>query len=207
MKTYLAAWLAVLSGFLALALACGSSGSKAAATATMRGNGGGGDDDSAANDDVWTDPSTGLMWDLSAETAEFGCENLQAAIEYCIQSKKAGYSGWRAPTIDDLRTVIVACSPTETGGACDVTDSCNSATNCRNSACSGCGESGAAGAYSKNGNWQNVSCSSTTDADEPASFVWTVDFHDASIQYYGANGGTVLQLSCVRNSTATDVRK
>lgn len=54
------------------------------------------------------------------------------AITYC-----EGLGG-HLPTISELRTLIQNCSKTETGGSCNVTDSCLSYSECRNDNCSGC---------------------------------------------------------------------
>lgn len=40
------------------------------------------------------------------------------SINYCENLNEGGYSNWRLPNIDELRTLIQNCSGTESGGAC-----------------------------------------------------------------------------------------
>ncbi len=48
--------------------------------------------------------------------AESGCGNWR---------ESAFTSGWRLPTISELRKIIINCSLTQTGGSCHVTDTCS----------------------------------------------------------------------------------
>jgi hypothetical protein len=106
------------------------------------------DDDTTSDDDVWTDSSSGLMWQNGATvgTAWF---NMQSAEYYCTFLIWGGYGGWRVPDIDELRSLVRGCDGTETGGDCGVTDECESQS-CDNAACYGCsylGGPGPGGAY------------------------------------------------------------
>jgi len=94
------------------------------------------DNDSAAGCNTWTDSSSGLMWENGEEF--FGTWN--DAIEYCFELSCGGYDDWRMPTIDELRSLIVACAATETGGSCEVTDPGCTEYGCRNLDCAGCKE-------------------------------------------------------------------
>jgi len=51
---------------------------------------------------AWTDPATGLMW-----TKEDNSSNVdwQHATDYCRNLQLDGRSGWRLPTIDELRSI------------------------------------------------------------------------------------------------------
>ena len=61
------------------------------------------------------------------------------ANQYCENLKEGGSSDWRLPTISELRTLVMKCESTETGGTCRVTDQCLSESQCKNKACRGCG--------------------------------------------------------------------
>ncbi|MGD0295236.1 MAG: DUF1566 domain-containing protein [Terracidiphilus sp.] len=60
---------------------------------------------------VWTDPATGLMW--TRKDNGFALR-WQPAVEYCRNLQLGGYSNWRLPKIDELKTIYnpnagVAC--------------------------------------------------------------------------------------------------
>ena len=61
------------------------------------------------------------------------------ANQYCENLKEGGSSDWRLPTISELRTLVMKCGSTETGGTCMVTDQCLSEGQCKNKVCRGCG--------------------------------------------------------------------
>src|SRR5208283_4671390 len=71
------------------------------------------------------------------------------AVSYCTSLTWDGYSGWRLPTITELRSLIQGCAGTTTTGACNVTDNgLNDVYD--NSPCTGCASlsgPGPGGAY------------------------------------------------------------
>lgn len=50
----------------------------------------------------WPDPSTGLMW--AGRTPATGMI-WKEANDYCASLKLGGYSGWRLPTLDEIKTI------------------------------------------------------------------------------------------------------
>ena len=70
--------------------------------------------------------------------------NYFEAEDYCQSLSLAGHSDWRLPNLDELRTLIKGCDPTETGGVCEATQICEQGCdhdfcreNCRAN-CEGC---------------------------------------------------------------------
>ena len=64
--------------------------------------------------------ATGKYWSDSAHFRMTWDE----AKNYCENLKEGGFDGWKLPTIDDLRSLVQNCSDTVTGGACQMTDKC-----------------------------------------------------------------------------------
>lgn len=64
----------------------------------------------------WTDPATGFLW----QNPGSGWMDWDEAVAYC-----AGMgSGWRLPTVSELRTLFQNCPAVESSGACGFTDGC-----------------------------------------------------------------------------------
>lgn len=135
----------------------------------------GDDDDDEASGEVWTDPSSGLMW----QNGDDCCYEWDKAKGLCQNSNWGGYGDWRLPTISELRSLIRGCSATEADGSCGVTDSCLD-SDCWNGPCDGCpgmDGPGTGGRYwpaglAGDGYW--YWSSSTVADDEP--YAWSVDF-------------------------------
>jgi len=91
----------------------------------------------ACQQTVWTDPNTGLMWQMTAPDTYY---DLAGATNYCSTLALGGYNtGWTLPDIDDLRTLISGCDATAPGGPCLVSDACSSQdSSCDPNACNGC---------------------------------------------------------------------
>ncbi len=114
----------------------------------------------------WTDPDTGYKWSgISSDKFE-----QEEARLYCLNLGKDETSGWRLPTIDELRTLIINCPSTETDGECGVTDNCME-SECYNSFCEGCKFS-EEGIYSKMGDNDALLSDLNTEINSP----WTVAF-------------------------------
>ena len=86
-------------------------------------------------EDVWSDPDSGLMWQVWPKgNAEF---DHYSAIEHCEALVYGEYDDWHLPTISELRSVIRGCPSTQLDGNCNVTDTCNS-IECWSENCYGC---------------------------------------------------------------------
>ncbi len=57
---------------------------------------------SAADDVVYKDTETGLMWQVEDNGADI---DWAAAIDYCEQLNTGGFTDWRVPTQDELATL------------------------------------------------------------------------------------------------------
>jgi hypothetical protein len=131
---------------------------------------------------TFTDPVHSLMWQKSQS---FSAELWIDAGKYCDNLNWAGYSDWRLPTIDELRTIIIGCPNSESGGACSVGANCLPET-CGGSICDGCpGSQGpTAGCYrivDLDGDCTAV-WSSSVDPGSPIG-AWYVNFSNARIRY------------------------
>jgi len=168
---------ALVAASAALLFACGSTSSHESSTA----------DDDVAAETVWTDTTSGLAWQSGAAvgTIPYLGENAQS---YCAGLTWAGESGWRLPTITELRSLVRGCPATDAGDSCGVTNSC-AQSNCWSNTCFGCtnylGGPGPGGAYwpaeltgfvGASGYW-----SSTAVTDSPNA-LWVVNF------FYGGVG-------------------
>jgi hypothetical protein len=83
---------------------------------------------------VYTDPVTGFEWQ---QTPSGGNLDWESAVIHCRNLNLNG-TGWRLPSISELRSLFRGCPATESEGACEVTDSCLSWDSCMNPACAGC---------------------------------------------------------------------
>lgn len=128
-----------------------------------------------------------LLW--SGKSVDFFSD----ANEYCKNI------GGRLPNIDELRTLIINCPGTETGGECTVTQGCLSHS-CENSACSQC-EENTSGKYSVFGDYESFWSDSINSSD--TSLSWSVSFTNGSIydfNYTGIDEDPAQYFRCVKQS-------
>ena len=102
------------------------------------------------------------------------------AAEYCSDLNEGGFSDWRLPTIDELRTLITNCSRTETGGSCRI-NAKKGKISTKDWNSYDCGRCGSGGGYSELSD-RGVFWSSTTVPDAK-KYVWRVDFDSGRIGY------------------------
>jgi hypothetical protein len=138
------------------------------------------------------DPSSGLVWSSKSNGTMYAHD----AAYYCLDLSEGGYSDWRLPSIDELRTLIENCRKTETGGTCRASEECRD-SRCEDDYCAGC-SSNSTGYYSKFGDsnilWSDSWPDDWTDCN------WSVNFSDGSVhidrsyEYYAAR--------CVRDASS-----
>ena len=102
------------------------------------------------------------------------------AEEYCSDLNEGGFSDWRLPTIDELRTLITNCSRTETGGSCRI-NAKRGKISTKDWNSYDCGKCGSGGGYSELSD-RGAFWSSTTVPDAKR-YVWRVDFDSGRIGY------------------------
>jgi Protein of unknown function (DUF1566)/PEGA domain len=152
----------------------------------------------AAGGTVWKDSSSGLTWQVSP----MGKAMIwNAAKSHCASLRLGGSSGWRLPTISELRSLIRGCPRIQKGGSCRVTDSCLSRRCWRKDKCYSSSRKdvlGPGGAYwppeLKGKAWHYWSSSAVVaDSDYRA---WTVGFDDGRVYYRNVRYGSFVR--CVR---------
>ncbi|MBP5405951.1 DUF1566 domain-containing protein [bacterium] len=123
------------------------------------------------------------------------------ALEYCERMSWGGYNKWRLPTIDELRTLIINCPGTETGGACKVSEKdghLSKQDGLPETDCS-CLDSGSLN-YSKLGDdstlWSSSTLSPSSTVADNENYAWYVGFEYASLWFSRKDGG--FEVRCVR---------
>lgn len=118
------------------------------------------------------------------------------AVNYCANLRENGYSGWRIPTISELRTLIQNCPSIETDGSCKITDYCLNTENCMYNSCKGCDYAASSdGKYSKLGDIDTFWSSSE---NEEGNQYW-VNFSSASIELENGSSVHLKSIRCIRD--------
>ena len=139
----------------------------------------------------WTDPTSNLTWENPPEGAK---QDWASAKEYCVDLELDG-GGWRLPTVSELRSLIRECAGQVTGGACGVTDTCLSYSQCWSQ--ESCWSCLTAGCY-----WPDElqgPCDwywSSSEVEDIYGRVWYVGFDDGYLYYYTVHGDG--NVRCVR---------
>jgi hypothetical protein len=138
----------------------------------------------------WTDSSTGLMW----QSGEVQNRTWQEAMDYCDGLDYEGYTDWKLPNLDELKSLVKGCDKT---ASCTVTTSCTGYTACHNDNCSdGC----ASGNYLPPEVGQQKSTYWTSDEEEQTpQNAWMVNFTTGSVSYLKKTWDNQLA-RCVRTS-------
>ena len=116
------------------------------------------------------------------------------AVSYCNNLTECGYSDWRLPNINKLRTLIKNCPGSQTGGSCAVKDPGCLSDSCWSSDCFCEYRENDDGYYSKLGDdvwlWSSSTRSDHTDV------AWGVNFGNGYVDSYGKSSNNYVR--CVR---------
>ena len=141
------------------------------------------------------DSATNLIWSAKSSSRM----DYDPALTYCGNLEEGGFTDWRLPNIDELRSLL-NCSKTGTGGTCKVSAAtgCLSSKTCwTNDTCGTCGTSSAP-TIGKFGEsewfWSSSVCSNDT------RFQWYINFSTGllDINNYGDDRRR-LNVRCIRN--------
>lgn len=163
------------------------------------------------NSGIYSDSKTGLMWSSLPEKDDLYDSNnnigwaFATASYYCENLTQGGYSDWRLPTIEELRTLIRNCPDTETGGACsldNIPDDLFDENNKVPDECLSCEpEEEQSGKYSRIGDF--VPLLSATESPVRINYVikfyWYVDFSSGMISSVQESANPLyILVRCVR---------
>ena len=147
---------------------------------------------SSAHSTPCKDVQSGLIW---SDKALF-VMNHEDAEDYCENLTDGGYTDWRLPNIDELRTLIMNCQGTMPSGQCRVSERTEClADTCVSDKCR-CGND-TKGKYSKFGDIEGFWSSSKYSADAS----WGVLFLNATVSH--AADSNEFFLRCVRGENGT----
>ena len=142
----------------------------------------------------WDSSGCGYQWsDRSSNTMTWANANT-----YCANLTEGGFTDWRLPNINELRTLIQNCARTVTGGSCFVKDPGCLSKECFNTSPSYCQcSTDFSGKYSKFGETDTFWSSSTQSDD--INNAWGVNFAYAALVYLEKSGKYAnFYVRCVR---------
>ena len=67
-------------------------------------------------DGTLSDAANGLMWETIGDNGPWDGFMIRQRCQAALAT--GGKTGWRTPTVDELRTLVVGCPATQAGGAC-----------------------------------------------------------------------------------------
>lgn len=158
------------------------------------------DDDSGDDDsDTWTDPASGLTWQVVPSSDTMGWDTAKT---YCEGLALAG-GGWHLPTISELRSLLRGCAGTVTGGDCSVTDDCLN-YECWDAPCYSCAfgdgpNNGCYGPVELPDECQSTQYWSASPVADVNGYAWAVVFNNGLVFSSGSVGDQILGYArCVR---------
>ncbi|MBW2455349.1 MAG: DUF1566 domain-containing protein [Deltaproteobacteria bacterium] len=179
----------------------GGDGGTTSGTGGAGGVGGvGGQGGEGPNCNAWYDSATDLCWQNPADADVSGFMGAQS---HCNGLTLGGYSNWRAPSIDELRSLVRGCPASETDGQCGVVDG-SGMNDWDSQACSGCGHlagPGTSGCYldpALTGVCDDVGYWSSSGVVGATNQGWTVHFYDGVVISEDGNG-VQYHVRCVRH--------
>ena len=154
----------------------------------------------------WKDPKTGLIW--SEKHSIPGPATVEDLISFCDDLVEGGFSDWKMPTIDKLRTLVKNCPDTEPYGVCKISEEAGALSrddfdwlecNCvwkdewthRTGKDEFVVDNG--GYYSKMGDDQDVALCSSSSVSDYGGTLWWLGFSTASIGTGSLNNGAVVR--------------
>lgn len=140
----------------------------------------------------------GCVGTLCWYTVERPAALFTSAQSHCNGSTRDGFTDWRLPMIDELKSLIVGCGTKTT---CPVSTSCTEVGRCHTSGCLGCTPrmgSGVNGCYwsATLGDCVASGLYSSTSVEGGPNFKWVVEFASAGIGY--VDGTYSSPYRCVR---------
>ena len=129
---------------------------------------------------IWSDRSQNYM-------------DWNEAQQYCEDLTEGGFTDWRLPNIDELRTTIKNCPKTETGGDCKVSEKNGRWKPDGSCYCDYTENNG--GYYSKLGDSDVIWLWSSTLSGN-TNYAWLVSFHDGRVNNYNKSSNNYVR--CVR---------
>ena len=133
-----------------------------------------------SNDLMWMASNStvdGKMWSsLSSDSMDW-----DSAVSYCNNLTECGYSDWRLPNINELRTLIKNCSGSQTGGLCPAKDPDCLSSNCTNLDCFCEDRRNNGGYYSRLGDDDNVWLWSSSIRSDSPYFAWCACFNNGYV--------------------------
>jgi len=140
-----------------------------------------------------------LQWSLKTSEKM----NWNQAIDYCKNLNEDGFTDWRLPNIDELRTIIKNCSKTETGGECNVSEK-NGRLSVGNwypqGSCYCESRRHNGGYYSKLGDDDNVDLWSSSTISGYPNNAWYVGFYMGSVGDHYKSKSNDIYVRCVRKT-------
>ena len=118
------------------------------------------------------------------------------AVSYCNNLTECGYSDWRLPNINELRTLIKNCPGSQTGGSCAVKDPSCLSSDCWSDDCYCEYKENNGGYYSKLGDDDNVYLWSSSVLSDSSYYRWHVYFDNGSVNVHNVDDTNYVR--CVR---------
>lgn len=136
------------------------------------------DDVELAYDSVSCHTIDGNMWSPKSSYRM----NWNLAVDYCNNLTACGYSDWRLPNINELRTLIKNCPGSQTGGSCAVKDPSCLSSDCWSSDCRCEYRENNGGYYSKLGDDNSVWLWSSSTLSDYTDYAWHVPFVNGHVR-------------------------